>query len=264
MLLTFESGRMFMVRFMGTHTIGQVAKCTGFSTSTPRFYEQHGLLEPAGRTNAGYRIYDDVSLARLGFIDRAKQLGCALEEIADLARLWQADDCGPVQARLHELVTEKIADAQCRSSELVAFTAQLHTAATHLDSDPIDGPCHDGCACLSATSASNEPVPVELGERPDPAIACTLPSGEVPDRTDDWQGVLAHVTRRDRTTDGGLRLTLDQDVALDEVARLAAAEQGCCAFFSFAITVDHRGIALEVRAPEEAGEIVTAVFGVGA
>lgn len=249
---------------MGTYTISQVAERTGFSPSTLRFYEQHGLLEPAGRTGAGYRLYDDVSLARLGFIDRAKQLGCTLAEIADLAQMWQGEDCGPVQARLHELVTAKIADAQHRSSELVALTAQLQTAAAHLGRDPIDGPCRDGCACLSPTSASNEPVPVELGERTDPAIACTLPAGEVPDRIEHWQGVLAHVTHRDRTTDGGLRLTLDQDVALDEVARLAAAEQGCCAFFSFAITVDHRGTALEVRAPEEAGEIVTAVFGVGA
>jgi MerR family transcriptional regulator, copper efflux regulator len=246
---------------MSTYTIGQVAERTGFSTSTLRFYEQHGLLEPTGRTDAGYRLYDDTSLARLGFIDRAKQLGCTLEEIADLAELSQADDCGPVQARLHELVTAKIADAQRRSSELVAFTAQLQTAAAHLGSDPVDGPCRDGCACLSDAPTSNELVPVVLGERVDPAIACTLPAGEMPDRIDDWQAVLAYVNRRDRTTDGGLRLTLDQEVALDQVTRLAAAEQGCCAFFAFAITVDHRGIALEVRAPDEAAEIVTAVFG---
>lgn len=81
------------------------------------------------------------------------------------------------------------------------------------------------------------------------------------DRIDDWQAVLAHVTNRARTTDGGLRLTLDQDVPLDEVSRLAAAEQGCCAFFAFALTIDHRGIALEVRAPDDAADLVTAVFG---
>ena len=110
---------------MSTYTIGQVAERTGFSTSTLRFYEQHGLLEPTGRSDAGYRLYDDTSLARLGFIDRAKQLGCTLDEIADLAELWEADDCGPVQAHLHKLVTARIADAQRRSRELVAFTARL-------------------------------------------------------------------------------------------------------------------------------------------
>ena len=39
------------------------------------------------------------------------------------------------------------------------------------------------------------------------------------------------------------------------------AEQGCCTFFAFAITIDDRGIALEVRAPADAADLVTAVFG---
>jgi hypothetical protein len=53
-------------------------------------------------------------------------------------------------------------------------------------------------------------------------------------------------------------------VPLDEVARLVAAEQACCAFFAFAITVDDRGPALEVQAPDDATEIVTALFGAAA
>jgi DNA-binding transcriptional MerR regulator len=250
---------------MSRYTIGQVAERTGFSSSTLRFYEQHGLLEPAGRTEAGYRLYDDTSLARLTFINRAKQLGCTLEEIADLAELWEAHDCGPVQARLHELVTAKIADAQRRSAELVRFTAQLQTAAAHLGGDPADGPCGAGCACLTdPPETESESMPVLLGERADPAIACTLPAGEMPGRVDDWRAVLAHVTHREPTPGGGLRLDLGPAVPLDELVRLAAAEQGCCAFFSFAITIDHRGIALEVRAPDDAADVVTAVFGAAA
>ena len=251
---------------METYTIGQVAGRTGFPTSTLRFYEQHGLVEPVGRTDAGYRLYDDRSLARLGFIDRAKQLGCSLEEIVDLAELWEADDCGPVQARLHELVTARIDDAQRRSAELVAFTAQLQTAAVHLGGTPVDGPCDEGCACLTDTAGTGESasIPVVFGTRGDPTIACTLPAGEIDGRVKDWQVVLDHVTGRERTPDGGLRLSLDGAAPLDELGRLAVAEQGCCAFFSFAITVDSRGIALEVRAPEDAADLVAAVFGVAA
>lgn len=251
---------------MTTYTIGQVAERTGFAASTLRFYEQHGLLEPAGRTDAGYRLYDDASLARLTFIDRAKQLGCTLDEIGDLAELWEADECGPVQARLHQLVTAKIADARQRSAELARLTTQLQTAATHLGGDPVDGPCTTGCACLTeppeATGA--DPSPVVRGERPDTVIACTLPTGEVLDRMGDWQAALAHVTARERTTDGGLRLVLDPAAPLAEIAELAAAEQRCCAFFSFAVTIDHRGIALEVRAPDAAADVVTAMFGAAA
>ena len=46
--------------------------------------------------------------------------------------------------------------------------------------------------------------------------------------------------------------------------RLATAEQDCCTFFAFAITVDTRGIALEVRAPRDAFPILEALFGVAA
>src|SRR5690606_7404593 len=100
--------------------------------------------------------------------------------------------------------------------------------------------------------------------RGDPAIACTLPVGEMEGRVEDWQAVLDHVTGREQMADGGLRLSLDEDVPLGELARLAVAEQGCCAFFSFSITVDGRGVALEVRAPAGAADLVAAVFGVAA
>lgn len=116
MALDLRFGSKVYGSILDTYTIGQVAGRTGFPASTLRFYEQHGLLAPVGRTDAGYRLYDDRSLARLGFIDRAKQLGCSLEEILALAELWEADDCGPVQARLRELVTARIDDAQRRSA----------------------------------------------------------------------------------------------------------------------------------------------------
>lgn len=262
-----------MVGCMERYTIGQVAERSGFSSSALRYYEQHGLLEPVDRTEAGYRLYDESSLARLQFVRRAKELGCSLEEIAELAGLWDAEDCGPVQTRLHELVTAKIAESHRRSAELIRFTAQLRTAAAHLGGEPVDGPCGDGCACLTERPHHDDPtssrigasVPVVLGERAEPEIACTLPAGEMPDRAEDWQRLLAYVTDRESLDDrNGVRLVLDPVVPLDELTRLTVAEQGCCSFFAFALTVDDRGFALEVRAPQDALDVVTAVFGAAA
>lgn len=42
---------------------------------------------------------------------------------------------------------------------------------------------------------------------------------------------------------------------------MAAAEQDCCRFFAFSVTVDSRGLALEVRAPADADDVVTTLFG---
>ena len=84
---------------MSTLTIGQVAERTGFSASSLRYYEGIGLVVPAARTDAGYRLYDEAAVGRLAFIARAKQLGCTLEEITDLVSIWDGERCGPVQRR---------------------------------------------------------------------------------------------------------------------------------------------------------------------
>ncbi|HEX4905632.1 MAG TPA: hypothetical protein VFU93_09285, partial [Acidimicrobiales bacterium] len=60
---------------------------------------------------------------------------------------------------------------------------------------------------------------------------------------------------------GGLRLSFPAPAPLPALVRLVEAEQGCCSFFSFAITVDDRGVALEVTAPDDAAPLVTEVFG---
>lgn len=250
---------------MATFTIGQVAEQSGFTPSALRYYEGHGLLAPVDRTPAGYRLYDETSLARLRFIARAKQLGCTLDEITELAELWQDEDCGPVQRRLHDLVTARIADARQRAAELVRLTAQLQTAAAHLGGRATDGPCDDGCACVVPDPAPDAPVPVVLGDAAAPALACSLDADQLGDRVGDWAQVLEGAIGREPLVDGtGIRVVLDPEVRLDQLTRLVVAEQGCCAFFRFTITVDERGLALEVRAPAAAGELVAAVFGVAA
>jgi small multidrug resistance family-3 protein len=79
-------------------------------------------------------------------------------------------------------------------------------------------------------------------------------------RTADWQSLLAHVERRE-PIDGGVRSVLAPSVPIGDLMRLVTAEQDCCQFFRFAITVDTRGVALEVRAPDDALEIVESMFG---
>ncbi len=248
---------------MSTYTIGEVAERSGFTASALRYYEGIGLVAPATRTEAGYRIYDDQTLGRLAFITRAKQLGCSLEEITDLVGIWDGERCGPVQLRFHELVTDKLAEAQRQLVELTAFTAQLQTAAAQLSRDPIDGPCGDDCACLSDQPAA--PARVALSAKlDDPAIACTLEAIAMPDRLAEWQALLDRARARMTTASGALRVELDDRADVADLARLVAAEQQCCAFFSFAITVDGRGIALEVSAPDGAADVVTSLFGASA
>ena len=248
--------------------IKQVADASGFTAATLRYYEQIGLLPETLRTPAGYRMYDQRTLDRLAFIARAKQLGCSLDEITGLTTAWEGGQCGPIQDQLRRLVAGKIAAAQTQITELVTFSADLRQAATALERHRPDGACDTDCGCVSDPD-DNEPVgatirAVSLTAKPStaggPAIACTLSAGSMKGRLADWQSLLAHVERRE-PIDGGVRSVFAPSVPIGDLMRLVAAERDCCQFFNFAITVDTRGVALEVRAPEDALEFVESMFG---
>ena len=91
-------------------------------------------------------------------------------------------------------------------------------------------------------------------------IACSLDQAARAQRATDWHAVAARVVSRD-DIDGGVRLGLAGDAPLGAIAELAAAEQACCPFFAFSLTLDGRGAALEVRAPAEGLPMVQALFG---
>jgi DNA-binding transcriptional MerR regulator len=72
---------------MKTLTIGKVAECAGVGIETVRFYEREGLLAKPERSVSGYRMFDEGVIARLRFIQRAKELGFTLNEIKELLSL---------------------------------------------------------------------------------------------------------------------------------------------------------------------------------
>jgi DNA-binding transcriptional MerR regulator len=65
-------------------TIGRVARKAGVSTDCVRFYERVGLLAAAGKTPAGYRLYDEECVRRLLFIKHAQRCGFSLPQIREL------------------------------------------------------------------------------------------------------------------------------------------------------------------------------------
>lgn len=104
---------------------------------------------------------------------------------------------------------------------------------------------------------------VQLTEKPEgfePPVACTLGSEDVPARVAEWREVLSFVTAREPIP-GGLRLALAAAAPVSQIAALSVAEQQCCAFFSFALTMDGRGVALEVTAPGDGAAVIAELFG---
>ncbi len=67
--------------------IGELAKRCGVSTDTLRFYEKNQLIAPAGRSESGYRLYNDNNQRQVAFILKAKALGLSLEDIKELLEI---------------------------------------------------------------------------------------------------------------------------------------------------------------------------------
>lgn len=65
----------------GLWQIGEAASRAGVSVRTLRYYDRIGLLAPCQVTAAGYRLYDEAALLRLGQILFFRELGFPLEEI---------------------------------------------------------------------------------------------------------------------------------------------------------------------------------------
>ncbi|MCK6265300.1 Zn(2+)-responsive transcriptional regulator [Vibrio sp. ZSDE26] len=67
--------------------IGELAKKCQVSTDTLRFYEKNKLIEPAGRSDSGYRLYNEANQRQVSFIIKAKELGLSLDEIKELLEI---------------------------------------------------------------------------------------------------------------------------------------------------------------------------------
>ena len=71
------------------YSVSQAARLAGVSVRTLRWYDEIGLLKPAQVTPAGYRFYDDMTMAALQQILFYRELGVPLEQIG---RILSAPD----------------------------------------------------------------------------------------------------------------------------------------------------------------------------
>jgi DNA-binding transcriptional MerR regulator len=101
--------------------IGDVAREVGTTTRTIRYYEEIGLLEPAGdRPAGGHRAYNAADVERLREILRLKDaLGISLDELRDLVA---AEDARAL-----------IRDEFRRTEDPERRVALLHEGLHHLD-----------------------------------------------------------------------------------------------------------------------------------
>lgn len=122
--------------------IGELARRSGLSTSSIRFYEAKGLLTIVSRKANGYREYPAGALTILAIIVGAQRTGFSLDEIrqilpADLANWRQAELIGALR--------RKAADIEQMKKRLGQSKRQLDALIRKIEAKP------DGVACAENT-----------------------------------------------------------------------------------------------------------------
>ncbi|MCB2101593.1 MAG: MerR family transcriptional regulator [Rhodobacterales bacterium] len=122
--------------------IGELAKRSGLSAHTIRYYERIGLLPRADRDGAGHRDYGADILVWVAFLDRLKTTGMPIREMLRYAAL-RAEGAGTEAAR-RDLLDRHRAKVRAHVAELQTCLAVLDTKIAGYDSQGTipgcDGP----------------------------------------------------------------------------------------------------------------------------
>ncbi len=120
--------------------IGEVARLVGVPAKTLRYYEDIGLISPAGRTDSGYRLYGWRELEQVEFMPRE------------------------VLRRLDELLEQKLEETERRLEELQAFRESLLEYREHAAAAEAQGACrcaergqNEFCGCVTAATEGVTP-----------------------------------------------------------------------------------------------------------
>lgn len=123
-------------------TIGKLAEAGNISPDALRYYEREGLLAPESKTDSGYRLYGEVAVRRVRFIQHAQACGFTLAEIRELLHLRRADSacCDDVKSRAIEKklqLTAKIRAIQKMCAALDVQIAECAGGSLPVDHCPI-------------------------------------------------------------------------------------------------------------------------------
>jgi MerR family copper efflux transcriptional regulator len=145
----------------GWLTIGRVAAAAQVPTDTIRYYESVGLLPPAARSAAGYRLYQRSEVRRLQLIKRAKLLGLSLSDIKDLVDQTFTDSCAHLQRELLDRIPAQVDEIERRMAELQALKEELYALQAQLVSLDVIGvgamvaEC-EYCPCIEGTEGGGQ------------------------------------------------------------------------------------------------------------
>jgi DNA-binding transcriptional MerR regulator len=135
--------------------IGEVAKLTGVTTRTLRYWEELGLLQPASRTEGGERVYGAGDVRRVTRIrDWQELLGFSLDEVKTVLSTGDVD----VLDRVH---------FELRDGEVSASRRRELLDEAIAANDQLVGRLEDTLSRISALRDERAVIAIRLREKRD-------------------------------------------------------------------------------------------------
>lgn len=125
--------------------ISEIAKASGLTVKSIRYYESVGLIPQPERNINGYRSYCQSVLPTLKLISKARTAGFSVAECKELVELFENPQRH--SADVHEVVCQKIAAIDEQMKQLKQIKTELVELADSCENDD-----HASCAILNSLS----------------------------------------------------------------------------------------------------------------
>lgn len=230
-------------------TIGELAKRVNVSTSLLRYYEKEQLLQPSGRTPAGYRIYAPDAERTLRFIRSAQRYGFSLNDIKIILGKQQ-DACDDIQ----DIAEQRFLDIERRVTEMLVLRHELELflddVAQHIHRS-VGGAAgkHYRELLEQATDREHEHAPPGASslQKLIRRLNCNLASAEWETLFADLRSQHMHIWRDE---DGySVHFYADDPRVERALQRLADAESDCEAHFEPEVSATDGGYIFRARGP---------------
>jgi len=115
--------------------VGELAKAVGKTVRAMHLYEELGLVEPAARSDGGFRLYGQEAVDRINWIVKLQAIGFTLPEIQGFVADFRDAGSGRVATdRVRAVFTDKLAQIRAQMIQLQVVENDLHEAIEYIDS----------------------------------------------------------------------------------------------------------------------------------
>ncbi len=149
---------------MTTLRVGEIARMTGVSPDTVRYYERRGLLPRVPRDANGYRKYAETAVRRVMVVRRALDAGFSIRELSQVLR--ERDAGGAPCRQVLAIGRDRLGDLERRIEQLIALRDDLRALLKNWEARVGRLGRNERAGLLDS-----------LAERPTPARARLPPAG---------------------------------------------------------------------------------------